>query len=154
MQCSLDVRCSECQSWSSDVMLDYLKHRKSLVSKGKKKLVSTATSSSPSVPPAVTTTAPVGSPSLPSMGSDDKLRDYVHSVLATFFSQSGSVGTNPSFSAPLVVPDSAPLLRGITGGLGGGFFYIEVDLPNPLVWCHRCKRKPPPPPPLQCVRAC
>ena len=22
-----DVRCSECQSWSSDIMLEYLKHR-------------------------------------------------------------------------------------------------------------------------------
>ena len=38
VQCSLDVRCNECKSWSSEVMLDYLKHRKSLVSKGKKKL--------------------------------------------------------------------------------------------------------------------
>ena len=64
VQCSLDLRCWECQSWSSDIMLDYLKHRKSLVSKGKTTTVPLATSS-PSLPPAVTTTAPVGSPSLP-----------------------------------------------------------------------------------------
>ena len=26
VQCSLDVRCDECKNWSSDIMLDYLKH--------------------------------------------------------------------------------------------------------------------------------
>ena len=33
VQCSLDVRYDECRAWSSEVMLDYLKHRKSLLSK-------------------------------------------------------------------------------------------------------------------------
>ena len=45
VQCSFDIRCSECSAWLSEIMQDYLKHRKSLVSKGKKKPVSTAPSS-------------------------------------------------------------------------------------------------------------
>ena len=54
-------------------MLDYLQHSKSLVSKGKKKAVPPSiSSSSPSVPLEVTTTASVGSPSLHSVSSDDK----------------------------------------------------------------------------------
>ena len=52
--CSVDLRCRECSSWSSEMMQDYLKHRKSLVSKGKKSSVTTPTSSAPSVPPSVT----------------------------------------------------------------------------------------------------
>ena len=45
VQCSVDVRCSECQSWSTDFMLGYVKHKK------------------PLVPVAVVTTAPVVFPS-------------------------------------------------------------------------------------------
>ena len=67
VQCSMEVRCSECSSWSSDIMQEYLKHSKTLVSKRKKKPVST-TPSSPSITPAVSTTASVdSSPSLPSI---------------------------------------------------------------------------------------
>ena len=36
VQCSLETRCDQCRDWSSEAMLYYLKHRKSLVSKGKK----------------------------------------------------------------------------------------------------------------------
>ena len=114
VECSLDVRCSECSSWSSDFMQDYLKHKKSLISKRKKKPVSSAPSSSPSVSLAVSTVASVGSPiALPSVSDDAKIKDYVHLILSSFFSQSGSVGINPSsLSAPTVVPDSAPPIRG------------------------------------------
>ena len=35
-ECSLENRCSECESWSNDVMSKYVKHRKSLDSKGRK----------------------------------------------------------------------------------------------------------------------
>ena len=45
VQCSLEVRCSECSSWSLNIMQDYLKHRKTLVSKSKKKPVSATPSS-------------------------------------------------------------------------------------------------------------
>ena len=101
-------------------MQEYLKHRETLVSKRKKKPVSTAPSSSPSIATAVSTTAFVGSSSsLPSISTDDKLGDYLHSFLANFLSQSGSVGANPSsFAAPAVVPDLASPWQGVAGGLG------------------------------------
>ena len=113
-QCSVDVRCNECNSWSVDFMLGYVKHQKSLVSKGKKK-----TPSSPSKPPPVPTTAPVAPhPPLPA-GTEDQLRQYVHSILADFLqSQSGQIGTNQFFTAPPAVPNSASLLREVAGGLG------------------------------------
>ena len=48
--CSVDIRCKECKDWSTESMLEYLKHRKSLVSKGRKRLsVATPTSAPPSV---------------------------------------------------------------------------------------------------------
>ena len=148
VQCSLDVRCDECKSWSLEVMLDYLKHRKSLVLKGKKKSTTPSTpssSSSPSLPPAVTTTASVGS-LLPLMSSDEKLRDYVHSFLANFLSQSGSIGSNQSLSAPLVVPHLAPLLR------GGGCWGPRGQYPIQRAACHqRLKRKHSPPPLIMTV---
>ena len=76
VQCSVEIRCSECQSLPTDFMLGYLKHQKSLVSKGKK------SSSSPSVPVAVvTTSAVVSPPSLP-VSTDDQLRSYVHSFFS------------------------------------------------------------------------
>ena len=61
-QCSVDVRCNECRSWSVDFMLGYVKHQKSLVSKRGKKAPSSSSSSSPSKPPVVTSTAPVTPP--------------------------------------------------------------------------------------------
>ena len=36
VKCDLDIRCKECESRSTDVMKDYLRHRKSLESKTKK----------------------------------------------------------------------------------------------------------------------
>ena len=91
--CSVEVRCTECSSWSTDFMKEYLKHRKSLVSKGKKKPVVTAPSSSsssvtPSVLPCVS--ALVSNPSLPSVSDDQKIKDYVHSFLSLFLTQSDS----------------------------------------------------------------
>ena len=112
-QCSVEVRCSECNSWSVDFMLGYVKHQKSLVSKGKK----TPSSSSSSKPPAVQTTAPVAPPNLPA-STEDQLKQYVHSFLSDFLSQSGQLGTNPFFSAPPAVLNSASLLREVAGGLG------------------------------------
>ena len=124
--CSVDLRCRECSSWSSEMMQDYLKHRKSLVSKGKKKSsVTTPTSSAPSVPPSVTPASPATSasvtspiPTLTSIASDQHIKDYVHSVLASFFSQPASqfsLGNNLFLSGPMVeVPDVSH--RGSTGG--------------------------------------
>ena len=36
VECSFETRCSECQSWSDDIMNKYIKHRKSLDSKSRK----------------------------------------------------------------------------------------------------------------------
>ena len=35
-QCSVDVGCSECEKWSVDFLLGYVKHQRTLVSKGGK----------------------------------------------------------------------------------------------------------------------
>ena len=119
-----------------------------LVLKGKEKLVSS--SPSPSVIPAVSTSASVGSsPSLPSVSDNDKLRDYVHSFLSSFLSQSGSVGINPSsFSAPTVVPDSAPPVQGVAGGLGAGSLNKgRLTEPSGVVPLFQEETPPPPTPP-------
>ena len=82
LTCSVDARCSECSSWSTEVMAEYLRHRKSLVSKGKKKPVSTPSSSSPSVPPSAAPVRPVQSPTptLSPLADDTKLKEYVHCI--------------------------------------------------------------------------
>ena len=73
-------------------MKEYLKHRKSLVPKGKKKPVVTAPSSSSSVTLSVLpcVSALVSNPSLPSVSDDQKIKDYVHSFLSLFLTQSDS----------------------------------------------------------------
>ena len=98
-----------------------------MVSKGKTTSTTPSTSSSSSslsLPPAVTTTASVGS-LWTSMSSDEKLRDYVHSFLANFLSQSGNVRSNPSLSAPPVVPHCPPppAVWGGCWGLGADTLY-------------------------------
>ena len=55
-QCSVEIKCSECESWSVDFMLGYVKHQRSLVSKGGKS--KSSFSSSPSTPPVVKHTHP------------------------------------------------------------------------------------------------
>ena len=107
--CSVDVHCSECSSWSTEVMAEYLRHCKSLVSKGKKKPVSTP-SFFPSVPPSAVPVRPVQSPTpaLSSLANDSKLKEHVHSVLASMLSQPGSpvnIGSNPFISARVEVPN-------------------------------------------------
>ena len=124
--CSVDLCCRKCSSWSTEMMQDYLKHRKSLVSKGKKKsTVTTPASSAPLVPPSATPASPAVSasvapptPTLTSIASDQSIKDYVHSVLASFFSSPASqfsLGNNPFVSAPMTeVPNVSH--RGSTGG--------------------------------------
>ena len=66
VQCSVKVRCNECNYWSDDFMLGYVKHRKYLVSKGKTKTPTAFSSSSSSLsrPPAVQTAAPASTDQL------------------------------------------------------------------------------------------
>ena len=50
VNCSVDVRCKECRSWSTEAMLEYVKNQKSLVSNGRKcSSVATPASAPPSV---------------------------------------------------------------------------------------------------------
>ena len=137
--CSVEVRCSECSDWSLDVMQDYLRHRKSLVSKGRNKAATAvSTASASSTPEVSTVSSVVNQPALPSVSDDEKIKDYVRSFLSQFLTQSGILGTNPSVSAPSVVPPhSSPPSRGATGGGGATSLNIEVGLPKPLVRCHR-----------------
>ena len=73
--CSLVTRCSECSDWPTDVMQDYLPHRRALVSKSKKKLTPTSSSSSSIVSAPVVSSAPHLDfpPSLPSVNDDEEI---------------------------------------------------------------------------------
>ena len=91
------------------------------MSKGKKKPVTTPSSSSPSVPPSVapSVSSQSPSPSLTSIADDTKIKQYMQSVLDSMLSQPGSqvnLGTNPFISAPVEVPDIPS--RESTGGRG------------------------------------
>ena len=122
--CSMDLRCVECTAWSTDEIDEYLRHRKSLVSKGKKKSsVATPSSSSPSVPPSATLSVATSSssPSLSPIADDEKIKQYVQSLLANLLSQQSSqasLGSNPFLVAPLEAPDMPP--PGSTGGRDSG----------------------------------
>ena len=138
VKCSVEFRCSECRSWSKDFMIGYVKHQRSLVSKGNRKVTT-----SPSVP---ATTAPVVSlPSLPVV-SEDQLRSYVHSVLANLLSQSGSVGPNLLSTAPPAVPNSAPMSIGAAGGLSSDTpFEVPItDSPGVVLPTNQEDLLPPP----------
>ena len=89
VNCAVDVRCSESSFWTADAMQEYLKHRKSLVSKGRKKPASATPPSSPSPTPVVSTVSSlISHPADPSVSDDQRIKDYVHSLLSGFFSQS------------------------------------------------------------------
>ena len=109
--CSVEVRCNGCREWSTDAMAEYVRHKRSLVCKGKKPKVTTPSISTPSVTPSASPTVvgQVSSPSLSSIADDDKIKSYIQSVPASMLSQpSGQIsfGSNPFFSAPSVeVPD-------------------------------------------------
>ena len=113
--CSLDTRCPECKPWSQEKMSAYLKHKVSLAGKRKKRQ-GLSTSSSPAVASSPSVDSHVR---LPSVSEDSVIRDTVLSYLSSL-SKSGSLGTNlPSFTAPSPVPDSAPSIKGVTGGESG-----------------------------------
>ena len=150
VKCYVEVRCSECRSWSKDFMLGYVKHQRSLISKGKEEV----TTSSPSVPVTAVTTAPVVSlPSLPVV-SDDQIRSYVHSVLATILSQSGSIGTNLLSTAPSAVPNLALMSTGAAGGLSSDTPFEVPISESPGVMLPTNQEDLPPPPLLMCVCVC
>ena len=141
MKCSVEVRCTECRSWSKDFMLGYVKHQRSLVSNGRKEV----TNSSPSLPVTTVITASVVSPPSLPVVSEDQIRDYVHSVLANILSQSGSVGTNTISTAPLAVPNSAPMSTGVAGGLSSDTPFEVPTSESPGVVLPMNREDPPPP---------
>ena len=110
--CSPDIRCPACQSWSAELMSEYLKHKTSLAGKRRKKPATSASSTL-----AVASSPVLGSPPrLPSVSDDSVIRETFFLSCSTSLSQSGSLGSDlPFFSAPSPVPDSAPLERGATG---------------------------------------
>ena len=161
--CSMDVRCRECSNWSTEDMLEHLKHGKSLVSKGKKhSLVATPTSASPSVSPSVTpvqvsaSSSQVASTvsSIPSLASEEGLK-FVHSVLVSLLSQpSVSLGTNPFIPASSAeVPDMSR--SGSAGGSeGDNLLRGRPVAPSGMVPPPPQEDVCPPPPPEMCLLLC
>ena len=118
--CSVAVRCDECGEWSTELMNGYIRHKHSLISKSRKPKVATPSASSASVTPSESPSlSKVATPSPISLADDEKLKNYVHSFLASMLSQQSvqvSLGSNLFVSAPSVeVPNLPP--RGSTGGM-------------------------------------
>ena len=86
--CSVETRCSKCQSWSVESMQKFLKYQKSLAGKRSKKPAVTAASV---IQPAVDS-SPVepSPPSMPSVSEASRLKDAVLAVLQSL-SMSGSL---------------------------------------------------------------
>ena len=98
---------------------EYVRHKRSLLSKARKPKVTTPSASAASVTPSESPSlSQVATPSPTSLADDEKLKKYVHSFLSSMRSQQSgqvSLGSNPFVSAPSVeVPDLPPL--GSTGG--------------------------------------
>ena len=116
MKCSLATRCKECKAWSKEFMLGYVKHQRSLVTKGKR--ITPSPSPSPPVTVVVTTSLDT-SPS--ELFSEDRLRQLMHSMFKDLMP--ASVGTNPSSTAPPAVPDSATKCTEVTEGATIGYAF-------------------------------
>ena len=104
IKCDLDVRCKECADWSYSDMEDFLKRRRSLESKSKKKSDSLTTSSTVSQ-------AAANSSNIQDVQSKPK-----HLIEKCSSDRADQV-LIPSFSASLSVPGSSPFDRGDAGGL-------------------------------------
>ena len=100
VKCSLSTSCKECKAWSKDFMLGYVRHQRTLVTKGNR--IPPSPSPSPPVT-VVVTTSPDTSPT--ELFSEDCLRQLMHSMFRDLMP--ASVCTNPSSTAPPAVPDSA-----------------------------------------------
>ena len=126
-------------------MLGYVKHQRTLVSKGGK----SKSSSSSSTPPVVTaTTTPP--PTASTSDTDERLKSLMHSFLSDFFAQSSQLGTNPFISAPPPVPNSSSQLQEAAGGVGAVTPFeapltetpgevlpmTQVDHPPPIISVH------------------
>ena len=121
INCDLNQRCDECSSWTSEEMDLYLKHRKTLESKGKKK-----ESKAPTQPQSPKVTVDID--------MIKSLEDRLNKKFATFFEHKldmidemiGGRLTN-LLSAPSQVPNPAP--QGVPGGssIARGSIEPQVD---------------------------
>ena len=62
VDCSVAVRCDECREWSTDAMNDYVRHKRSLISKSRNPKVTTPSVSTPSVTPSESPVSQVATP--------------------------------------------------------------------------------------------
>ena len=138
MKCSLATTCKECKAWSKEFMLGYVKHQRSLVTKGKR--ITPSPSPSPPVTVVVTTSLDT-SPS--ELFSEDRLRQLMHSMFKDLMP--ASVGTNPSSTAPPAVPDSATKCTEATGGLQSVTPFEAPTMESPGVVLPMTQVDPPPP---------
>ena len=128
-------------------MLGFVKHQRSLVSKGKK-----PATTSPSPPVTVVTTAPIVT--LPSLSfSEDRVRQLMHSMFQDFM-QSGSLGINQPSTAPPAVPDSATKITEATGGLRSVTLVEAPSTESPGVVLPTIQEDIPPPPHTVSVCVC
>ena len=111
--CDINQRCDECKDWSTEDMESYLKHRKSLESKSKKKEnkpVENPASSTPTQSKQSLDTDIVRS-------IESKLSRKMSNLFETLFDNLDSLvdkKINASLSAPSRVPEPAPC--GVLGG--------------------------------------
>ena len=106
IRCDIENRCSECKDWTVSQMEDFIRHRKSLESKGPKK-VDTNTSAG--------SDTNVDSMKLFEEKITSKVGEMVSSMIGKF---SQDVITNVSLAAPSVIPECCPSL-GSAGGDSG-----------------------------------
>ena len=138
VKCSLATRCKECKAWSKDFMLGYVRHQRSLVTKGKK------ITPSPSPPPPVTVVVTTSSDTSPTeLFSEDRLRQLMHSMFRDLMP--ASIGTNPSSTAPPAVPDSATKYTEATGGLQSVTHFEAPTMESPGVVLPTTQVDLPPP---------
>ena len=126
LKCDLDNRCKECRNWTSSQMEEYLKHRRSLEGKAKKKPVPQTSAAAVVAPSSVPSSVP---PSVVSVAAELARTDSsdVTNIMRLFIQSYGEAHPPPSvsvqdvltssFSAPLSAPDGARATQGLTGGL-------------------------------------
>ena len=119
--CSLTTRCEECTDWSSEVMSDYLKHKKSLATKSKKKPVTSASSVVSSDTGCCIQPFVRFPPRLPTVSDDSKIRDSVLSVLHAL----SQYLTQFSFQLPHLYLTIPLTKRGLLG---------ETAARSPILW--------------------
>ena len=111
-KCDIAVRCNECKDWTIPEMEEYLKHRRSLEGKSKKKSVPQTTAPATTATTLATTSADSQSVSVSARESAD-IQNMMRMFIETYHENSQAL--TRSLPAPVSVPDSAPLYGGTLG---------------------------------------